>query len=319
MRKTPSPDGNNREKPRAVGNTVYQQFWLPGGARDLWLPDIMPGMICLTREVRFAVNRPTVVNSLAAANRPADEQLLGTPSNSHGGFPSLRGFGQYLSLQVTLAGRLDERSSYLINIKNIDAAVRASAIPFISGAILRERDTPERVVVGVFDLMRGQWPGLRLHGLALCLSPFLRYGVFATELPMVRLSQKFEFSATHRLHNPSLGEAENRAVFGKCNNPHGHGHNYEVQVTLCGNADENGILIDVPAFERIVAETVIDRFDHKNLNVELPEFVQLIPSVENIAMVIYRLLKPALQGPRASLSSVTVWETPKTWCEYDGT
>ena len=133
---------------------------------------------------------------------------------------------------------------------------------------------------------------------------------------MVRLSQKFEFSATHRLHNPAISETENRRVFGKCNNPHGHGHNYELQVTLRGKPDVNGVLIEIPAFERIVAGTVIDRFDHKNLNLELPEFKELVPTVENIAMTIYRLLKPRFEGERATLASVTVWETPKTWCEY---
>ena len=135
---------------------------------------------------------------------------------------------------------------------------------------------------------------------------------------MVRLSQKFEFSATHRLHNPALSDAANRDTFGKCNNPHGHGHNYEVQVTLKGRPDDaRGVLLDVPAFERIVASTVIDRLDHKNLNVEVPEFRDgLIPSVENIAITIYRMLKPQLADAGAQLAAVTVWETPKTWCEY---
>ena len=133
---------------------------------------------------------------------------------------------------------------------------------------------------------------------------------------MVRLSQKFEFSATHRLHNPSLSEEENCRTFGKCNNPHGHGHNYEVQVTLAGRPDESGVLVNIPAFEHIVGSSVIDKFDHKNLNVELPEFRELIPTVENIAMTIYRLLKPKFNDAGAKLAAVTVWETPKTWCEY---
>ena len=134
---------------------------------------------------------------------------------------------------------------------------------------------------------------------------------------MTRLSQKFEFAASHRLHNPALSEEENRQTFGKCNNPHGHGHNYELQVTLAGTPAANtGLLVDVPAFEQAVARTVVDRFDHKNLNVEVPEFRDLIPSVENIARVIYRLLKPRLESGGTRLASVTVWETPKTWCEY---
>src|SRR5205823_184271 len=126
----------------------------------------------------------------------------------------------------------------------------------------------------------------------------------------------FEFSASHRLHNPALSDPENRRVFGKCNNPIGHGHNYELQVTLVGTPDADGVLVEVPGFERVVAETVIDRFDHKHLNAEVPEFRELIPSVENIARVIYGLLAPKLKSDRTRLKSVTVWETPKTWCEY---
>ena len=133
---------------------------------------------------------------------------------------------------------------------------------------------------------------------------------------MVRLSQTFEFCASHRLHSPALSDEENRRTYGKCNNPHGHGHNYELQVTLAGKPDARGVLIDVPVFERVVAETVIEPFDHKNLNEEVPQFADVIPSVENIAQVIYRMLAPRFAAEKAKLASVTVWETPKTWCEY---
>src|SRR5207244_11972446 len=98
---------------------------------------------------------------------------------------------------------------------------------------------------------------------------------------MVRVSQKFEFCASHRLHNPALSDEQNRAMFGKCNNPHGHGHNYEIQVTLRGQPDANGPLIAVPEMESIVAQTVIDRFDHKNQNIELPQFRAVMPSAKN--------------------------------------
>ena len=178
------------------------------------------------------------------------------------------------------------------------------------------RAAPEQIIGPIFQRLREQWPRLSVERISLNLSPFLAVGINATEFPMVRLSQKFEFSATHRLHNPQLAEPQNRQIYGKCNNPHGHGHNYEVQVTVAGTPDERGTLIDVPEFERIVSSTVIDRFDHKNLNVELPEFASLIPTVENIAMTIHRLLKPKFQSACAELASVTVWETPKTWCEY---
>jgi 6-pyruvoyltetrahydropterin/6-carboxytetrahydropterin synthase len=137
----------------------------------------------------------------------------------------------------------------------------------------------------------------------------------AKEPTMIRLSQRFEFSAAHRLHVPGLSDDANRAAFGKCNNPHGHGHNYEVQVTIAGTPDPTGRLMPTAEFERVVAEHVIDRFDHKHLNVEVPEFADMNPSVENIAAVIYRLLAAPLRTKTVRLSSVTVWETPKTWCE----
>ena len=261
-------------------------------------------MLRLTREVRFAIN-----------SRP-DPQLAHRPTNGHGGFPSLVRFGQYFTLRVALSGALNSDSSYLVNIKEIDSAVRTRVIPWLAdtfaagGAV-----APAQVMVPIFDRLRDVWPGIALESLQLSLSPFQSYRAFARELPMVRLSQKFEFSATHRLHNPALNDAQNQRTFGKCNNPHGHGHNYELEVTLRGEPNASGVLIDIPAFETLVAEAVIDRFDHKNLNVELPEFRELNPTVENIARVIFRLLKPPLENAGAKLATVTVWETPKTWCE----
>lgn len=260
-------------------------------------------MFRLTREVRFAINRAD------------DPQLRGAPANGYGGFPSLTGFGPYLSLDVTLSGPLDPVSNYLLNIKQVDATIRDRAIPAVASAISSGNVTPAQVVDRLFQKLEA-WPPLLLEELKLHLSPFLSVSARASERPMIRLSQKFEFSATHRLHNPKATEEENRRIFGKCNNPHGHGHNYEVQVTLVGEPDASGVLIEVPEFERIVARAVIERFDHRNLNVEVPEFRELIPSVENIAMTAYRLLKPKFSAKQTKLASVMVWETPKTWCEY---
>ena len=262
-------------------------------------------MFCLTREVRFAVN----------ADRAKGED--DRPTNSYGGYPSLRGFGHWLPLEVTVAGPLEASSSYLINIKQIDLVVRQQVVSFVCDAVRGDLSlTPEQCLPEIHRRLASQFPSLRVVAVAIKLSPFLCVSIRESEVPMVRLSQKFEFSATHRLHNPALSEPENNRIYGKCNNPHGHGHNYEVQVTLIGKPDVRGVLIEVPAFERIVSSTVIDRFDHKNLNVELPEFAELVPTVENIAMTIHRLLKPRFAGAGAKLASVTVWETPKTWCEY---
>jgi 6-pyruvoyltetrahydropterin/6-carboxytetrahydropterin synthase len=257
-------------------------------------------MFRLTREVRFAINQAD------------DPQLCSAPANGYGGFPSLTGFGPYLSLAVTLSGPLDPVSNYLVNIKQIDATVRDRVIATVAAAVHSGGVTPPRLIGRIFQKLEA-WPPLRLEKLQLNLSPYLSVEARASERPMIRLSQKFEFSATHRLHNPGATAEENRRIFGKCNNPHGHGHNYEVQVTLLGEPDDYGLLVAVPEFERTVAITLIDRFDHRNLNVEVPEFRDLIPTVENIAVTAYKLLKPKFAG---KLASVTVWETPKTWCEY---
>ena len=276
-------------------------------------------MFRLTREVRFAVNA-------APKGGPFDSTQGGPPgANGYAGVPALTGFGQYLTLQVTLAGEIDPDSSYLRNIKEIDESVRRAAVPvctdrgrraFRGGA--SAGGGPARLLGELFGALRDAWPGARLSELRLGLSPFLSLAVSDSEFPMnLRLSHRFEFSASHRLCNPTFTDEQNRRTFGKCSNPHGHGHNYELQVTLTGEPDAvSGLLIDLPAFERVVAGTVIDRLDHKNLNVEVPEFKELIPSVENIARVIYRLLKPKFEDAGAQLASVTVWETPKTWCEY---
>jgi 6-pyruvoyltetrahydropterin/6-carboxytetrahydropterin synthase len=264
----------------------------------------------LTREVRFALN-----------DLP-DHQLEHPPANSFAGFPSLTGFGQYFGLHVTLEGKLDPKSCYLRNIKEIDRAVREKVI----GALKGERELihigkPELAVgsfsEGIFASLKGALAGDKLHAITLLLTPFLSLTELASEFGMyTRLSQRFEFSAAHRLHNPALSDEENRRIYGKCNNPNGHGHNYELQVTLRGKPREDGLLVDIPAFEKIVKEAVIDRFDHKNLNLDVPEFRELIPTIENISMVIFRMLKNRFTGIGAELASVTVWETSKTWCEY---
>ena len=264
----------------------------------------MRRMFRLTRQVRFAINASH------------DPQLSGSPTNGYGGFPALIGFGPFLTADITLAGPLDTVSGYLINIKQIDKTVRDRVIPAVSQAIHSSNGMSPPKLVGRLYQMLEAWPPLSLEEVRLHLSPYLSYSIRALERPMIRLSQKFEFSATHRLHNPKATDEENRHIFGKCNNPHGHGHNYELQVTLKGEPDATGLLIDIPDFERIVASAVLDRFDHKNLNIELPEFRELIPTVENIAMTIHQILKPRFSAGRARLASVIVWETPKTWCEY---
>lgn len=134
---------------------------------------------------------------------------------------------------------------------------------------------------------------------------------------MVTLTQQFEFSAAHRLHCPELSEAENRATFGKCNNPNGHGHNYIMEVTVSGRPDSRTqVLIPLPRLETLVRELVVDILDHTHLNQDTAQFRTVNPSVENIARVIWGMLDGRLSP--ATLANVRVYETPKTWADYAG-
>ena len=151
----------------------------------------------------------------------------------------------------------------------------------------------------MFASIRDGFAPAAVSEVQLLLSPFLSFTAIATELPMIRLSQKFEFCAAHRLHNPALTDQENLAMYGKCNNPNWHGHNYVLEVTLTGKPDSHGILMPVPDFEEIVSSTVIDQFDHRNLNTEVVEFASMVPTVENIAQVIFKMLQPKFRGRAA--------------------
>ena len=108
----------------------------------------------------------------------------------------------------------------------------------------------------------------------------------------VALSRKEHFNAAHRLHNPSWTEVKNDQVFGKCNNPNFHGHNYELVVTLTGEPNpETGYVYDLKALSDIIRENILSHFDHKNLNLDTPYFKNLNPTAENIAIVIWRILR----------------------------
>src|SRR4051794_33493844 len=141
-------------------------------------------MFRLTREVRFAVNAAP------------DGQLAGPASNSFGGFPTLTGAGQFFTLQVTLAGDLNPDSQYLLNIKDVDRAVREWAVPAIDRALRAGRfGGGAGVTRDLFDLLLHAWPSATaaVESLRLSLTPSLSYAVLASEHPMVRLSQRFEF------------------------------------------------------------------------------------------------------------------------------
>jgi 6-pyruvoyltetrahydropterin/6-carboxytetrahydropterin synthase len=133
----------------------------------------------------------------------------------------------------------------------------------------------------------------------------------------VTVSRKAHFNAAHRLYRKDWSHEQNEAVFGLCNNPNFHGHNYELIVSVTGEIDkETGYVIDMKVLKDIIKSEVEDAFDHKNLNIEVPEFKNLNPTAENIVVVIYNKLKPKLN--KAFELEVTLYETPRNFVKYSG-
>lgn len=136
-------------------------------------------------------------------------------------------------------------------------------------------------------------------------------------MPQVTITRRLLFNAAHRVHNLALSEAENKALFGKCNNPNWHGHNYTLDVSVTGEVDERtGYVIDLGALKRVVEREVIDKVDHKNFNLEVDFMRGVIPTTENIVVGIWRVLEPAIRPAR--LTRLVLWETPNNYVEYDG-
>jgi 6-pyruvoyltetrahydropterin/6-carboxytetrahydropterin synthase len=132
----------------------------------------------------------------------------------------------------------------------------------------------------------------------------------------LHLTRGYAFSAAHRLHNAQLSEEENARLYGKCANPHGHGHNYRVEVTLSGPVDEEtGMVVQPSELDAFVERQVLDSFDHKNLNVDVPAFRGAVPTTENLCTEIYRRLRAF---PAARLERVRIEETGSNSFEYAG-
>ncbi|MDO7852874.1 6-pyruvoyl trahydropterin synthase family protein [Hymenobacter convexus] len=125
------------------------------------------------------------------------------------------------------------------------------------------------------------------------------------------------FNAAHRLHNPAWSDEQNQRVFGLCNNPNYHGHNYNLTVRLTGPVDpETGYVYDLKRLSDLIKHEVLNRFDHRNLNLDTEEFRTLNPTAENIAVVIWQRLRPHLDAGLAL--SVTLYETDRNFVEYHG-
>lgn len=141
--------------------------------------------------------------------------------------------------------------------------------------------------------------------------------MLGTPMPIVTVTRRLKFNAAHRVHNPALSEAENVAIFGKCNNPNWHGHNYTLDVSVSGEIDATtGYVMDLSQLKTVVEREVVNLVDHRNLNLDVPFMRDVIPTSENIIVAFWRLIEPAIRPAR--LAKLVLWETDNNYVEYDG-
>ncbi|HEU4752629.1 MAG TPA: 6-carboxytetrahydropterin synthase [Armatimonadota bacterium] len=277
-------------------------------------------MVFLTRKTGFSLGHRYYLPDLSPEE---NRRLFGLCALPHG-------HGHDYTLEVTFGGEVDPANGMVVNISDIKPLLEREVVQPLDGQFLTaEHPLMAGRIPCAETLARWIWNRLedaaardripaRLERVRLMEYRRLWADCFRGENgPMVTLTRTYEFAAAHRLDSPHLSAAENRELFGKCNNPNGHGHNYELEVTVGGEPDpRTGFLIDLGLLDRVVNEQVVDRYDHRHLNLDIEEFRELNPTSENLVRVIWHRLQPAL--PPGALRRVTVRETDRNIFTYEG-
>jgi 6-pyruvoyltetrahydropterin/6-carboxytetrahydropterin synthase len=229
--------------------------------------------------------------------------------------------GHNYVLDVTVEGDVEPATGMVVNIKRIDDALRAAIVRQFDGKSLNDqidyfhdKSTSLENLVGYIAECLDR-PGVLPAEVRLTALRLEEMPTFFAELDLDRtpalmtLTRSYEFAASHRLDSPHLSAEENLDIFGKCNNAAGHGHNYLLEVTVTGDPDgRTGMILNLDDLDRLVAELVVDRYDHKNLNVDIPEFEGKVTTSEVVALEIFDRLKNHLP---AKLHRVRLHETAR--------
>ncbi|MCE5187403.1 MAG: 6-carboxytetrahydropterin synthase [Planctomycetaceae bacterium] len=257
--------------------------------------------------------------------------------NTYASKPTGEGLSFYLALWVEVGGRPDQETGFIVNVSQIDAAVREQVVPLFAREIAAALDMRKTLKMVDFRRILHESAGIlcdflaqkhqkTLKKLRLELNPYrcisldcdLQEHSQVKGKPMLTYTEKFEFSAMHKLWNEAFTAEKNAEVFGKCANPAGHGHNYILEVTVrIPPSDSSQPLSEqaswIADFQNIVKTRMLDFVDHKNLNADIPDF-KVNPTVENIVKYAYLKLRGQFSG--AQLASLTVWENDRTYCTY---
>ncbi|HWD41987.1 MAG TPA: 6-carboxytetrahydropterin synthase [Fimbriimonas sp.] len=238
-----------------------------------------------------------------------------------GNWASRFNHGHNYVLDVTVEGHMDSTTCMILNIKRIDDLLKERVVSKFDGKSVNDEvpgfqntvPTTENMLLHIYDLLTAGSPlpeVVRLTHIKLAETPDLAVELIHLENQMqLTLTRSYEFAASHRLHVPSLSQEENREMFGKCNNPAGHGHNYILEVTVAGEpSPRTGMIADLEALDAKVNELVVDRYDHKHLNHDVPELQGLVPTSEIVAAKIFETLDGKLP---AKLQKVRLQETAR--------
>ncbi len=274
-------------------------------------------MYYLTRQTAFEASHYNRLPHLSEAENIA---LFGAAANrnSHG--------HNYL-LEVMIKGALNAADGMVINLVTLDAVLKAEVLAnydhkhlnlqhpvFSQNRYLQP--TCENIALEIWQRLTPALPSELLHRVRL-YETATHFADYYGEGPMVYLTKSYEFSAAHRLHSHALTDAENREVFGKCNNPAGHGHNYVLEVTVKGDVDtKTGLVVTPEHLDAVVQKQVYARFDYKHLNLDTDEFKVLNPTSENFVKVLWELLASNLHP--TVLHRLRLRETPKNHFDYYG-
>jgi 6-pyruvoyltetrahydropterin/6-carboxytetrahydropterin synthase len=252
----------------------------------------------------------------------SDEQNRAT----FGSCNNLHGHGHNYLLEVTIQGAVDRNSGMVVNLYDVKQVLQGVMEEFdhkdlhLDTAIFHGRiPTTENLSVVLWDRIAEKAQGFQLSRIRLFEEEdlYVDYeGAQRGDAPEVGLTRRYQFSAAHRLHSPALSEEDNRKVFGKCNNPNGHGHNYTVEVTVRGSIHpETGMVTNLDQLDRVVDERVIRRFDHQHLNYD-KAFAETVTTGENLVILLWQLLENAL--PDGTLDRIGLVETRDNYFEYSG-
>lgn len=232
--------------------------------------------------------------------------------------------GHNYILEASVRGKTDEQTGMVVNIKTLDDILQERVVEVFDQRSINDEveefidisPTLENIGRVIMARLNNLPFGVELTRLRIYETPLLFADFDTNEETIVKLTRGYEFAASHRLQIDSMSDAENQSLFGKCNNENGHGHNYELEVTVTGIVDSRtGMLADIGEVDRVVRKEVVDRYDHKHLNLDLPEFDGINPTTEAITRTIWRRLNGKLP---AKLDKVLVRETARNIFEYSG-